>query len=75
MAVSPARQAAFSILLRVERESAYAVELLHSSLLDDLSPADRGLAMQIVMGVLRWRSALDQSIARLSFTPLSQTGS
>jgi 16S rRNA (cytosine967-C5)-methyltransferase len=69
MAVSPARQAAFTILLRVERESAYAVELLHSSLLDGLSSVDRNLATEIVMGVLRWRSALDQTIAYLSFTP------
>lgn len=69
MAVSPARQAAFTILLRVEREAAFAVELLHSSLLDDLSLADRALATEIVMGVLRWRSVLDQTIARLSFTP------
>lgn len=69
MSVSPARQAAFAILLRVERESAFAVELLHSSLLDDLSPADRNLTTEIVMGVLRWRSVLDQTIARLSFTP------
>ena len=57
------------ILLRVERESAFAVELLHSSLLDDLSLADRNLTTEIVMGVLRWRSVLDQTIARLSFTP------
>jgi len=69
MPVSPARHAAFTILLRVERESAYADELLHSSLLDGLTPADRGLATEIVMGVLRWRSALDQTIAKLSFTP------
>lgn len=69
MAVSPARKAAFAILLRVERESAYAVEMLHSSLLEELSPADRGLTTEIVMGVLRWRSVLDQTIARLSFTP------
>jgi 16S rRNA (cytosine967-C5)-methyltransferase len=69
MAVSPARLAAFNILLRVERESAYAVELLHSDLLDALSPVDRNLATEIVMGVLRWRSVLDHSIARLSFTP------
>ena len=69
MAVSPARLAAFNILLRVERESAYAVELLHSALLDELSPVDRNLAMEIVMGVLRWRSVLDETIARLSFTP------
>ena len=69
MAVSPARMAAFNILLRVERESAYAVELLHSSLLDELSPVDRNLATEIVMGVLRWRSVLDETIAHLSFTP------
>jgi 16S rRNA (cytosine967-C5)-methyltransferase len=69
VAVSPARVAAFNILLRVERESAYAVELLHSGLLDELSPVDRNLATEIVMGVLRWRSVLDEIIARLSFTP------
>jgi 16S rRNA (cytosine967-C5)-methyltransferase len=69
MAVSPARLAAFTILLRVERESSYAVELLHGMLLDELSPVDRNLATEIVMGVLRWRSVLDETIARLSFTP------
>jgi 16S rRNA (cytosine967-C5)-methyltransferase len=70
VAVSPARAAAFSILLRVERESSYAVELLHSGLLDELSPVDRNLTTEIVMGVLRWRSALDHVIARFSFTPM-----
>jgi 16S rRNA (cytosine967-C5)-methyltransferase len=69
VAVSPARVAAFNILLRVERESAYAVELLHGFLLDELSPVDRNLATEIVMGVLRWRSVLDEAIAYLSFTP------
>jgi len=69
VAVSPARVAAFNILLRVERESAYAVELLHGFLLDELSAVDRNLATEIVMGVLRWRSVLDETIARLSFTP------
>jgi 16S rRNA (cytosine967-C5)-methyltransferase len=69
VAVSPARLAAFNILLRVERESSYAVELLHSGLLDELSPVDRNLTTEIVMGVLRWRSVLDQTIALLSFTP------
>ncbi|HEV3317869.1 MAG TPA: 16S rRNA (cytosine(967)-C(5))-methyltransferase RsmB [Candidatus Angelobacter sp.] len=69
MAVSPARTAAFAVLLRVERESAYAVELLHSALLDDLSPIDRNLTTDIVMGVLRWRSLLDASIA--GFVPVA----
>ncbi len=53
----------------MERESAYAVELLHSGLLDTLSAVDRNLATEIVMGVLRWRSVLDHTIARFSFTP------
>ncbi len=69
MSVSPARQAAFAVLLRVERELAYADELLHSSLLDGLTPVDRNLTTEIVMGVLRWRSLLDRTIATLSFTP------
>lgn len=66
--LSPARAAAFDILMRVE-EGAYAVELLHSAKLDKLSPADRGLTTELVMGVLRWRSQLDAVITRLSFTP------
>jgi len=69
MAVSPARATAFEILLRVEREDSFAVELLHSALLDHLSAADRNLTTEIVMGVLRWRSTLDEVIALFSFTP------
>jgi 16S rRNA (cytosine967-C5)-methyltransferase len=69
VSISPARLAAFNILLRVEREASYAVELLHSPILDDLSPLDRNLATEIVMGVLRWRSVLDDTIAHFSFTP------
>jgi 16S rRNA (cytosine967-C5)-methyltransferase len=66
MPISPARVAAFEILLRVERENAYASELLHSARYSKLSPADHGLAMEVVMGVLRWRSLLDAEIARFS---------
>jgi len=63
MPVSPARAAAFDILQRVETQDAYASELLHSERLDQLSPADRGLATEVVMGTLRWQSRLDSSIA------------
>ena len=59
MAISPARTTAFDILLRVETEDAYASELLHSASLDKLSSQDRGLATEIVMGVLRWQGQLD----------------
>ncbi len=67
--VSLSRSAAFDILVRVERDDAYANELLHSHMLDKLSAQDRGLCMEIVMGVLRWRSRLDTAIAQFSFTP------
>jgi 16S rRNA (cytosine967-C5)-methyltransferase len=70
MPAAPSRVAAFKVLLRVERESSYAVELLHSGMLDDLEPADRNLTTELVMGVLRWRSVLDQYIAHFSFSPL-----
>jgi len=63
MPVSPARAAAFDILLRVEEQDAYASELLHSQRLHKLSAADCALTTEIVMGVLRWRSKLDRAIA------------
>lgn len=63
MAVSPARAAAFEILLQVEREDSYADELLHSASLAQLSSRDHGLATELVMGVLRWQSLLDERLA------------
>ena len=71
MAISPARVAAFDILLRVDHD-AYASELLHSSGHAKLSPADHGLATELVMGVLRWRSLLDHQIAERSSLKLSR---
>ena len=72
MPVTPARWAAFTILLRVERESAYAVELLHSPLLDKLSESDRNLTTEIVMGVLRWRSLLDAAFSAFIAIPVGK---
>jgi 16S rRNA (cytosine967-C5)-methyltransferase len=72
MPISPARSAAFDILLRVEDRDAYASELLHSERLAKLSPADRALATELVMGVLRWRSRLDDTIAAASTWPLDK---
>jgi 16S rRNA (cytosine967-C5)-methyltransferase len=66
MAVSPARSAAFEILLRVERESSYASELLHSPAYGHLSARDHALATELVLGVLRWRSRLDGELAGAS---------
>jgi 16S rRNA (cytosine967-C5)-methyltransferase len=71
-AISPARAAAFDILLRVERESSYASELLHSHAYDRLSTVDHSLTTELVMGVLRWKSLLDSQIAAASAQPLSK---
>jgi len=68
MPLSPSRTAAFDILMRVE-QGAFADELLHSERLDKLSAADRALCTETVMGVLRWRSQLDETIASWSKLP------
>jgi len=72
MPASPARAAAFDILLRVEQQEAYASELLHSDKVAKLIVADRALATEIVMGVLRWRSKLDSAIRANSARPLAK---
>jgi 16S rRNA (cytosine967-C5)-methyltransferase len=72
MPISPARAVAFDILLRIDKQGAYAGELLHSERLEKLTPADRGLTMELVMGVLRWRSRLDDAIAAAASRPLKK---
>ena len=72
MSISPARTAAFDIMLRIDQQDAYATELLHSSPYAKLSPADHGLATELVMGVLRWQSALDTEIGRFSDKSVSK---
>ena len=72
MAVSSARSVAFETLLRVERENSYAAELLHSDRLAKLSSRDHGLATELVMGVLRWQSLLDQRLAAASSQKLER---
>ena len=72
MPASPARTAAFDILLRVERESSYASELLHSNTYEALSTPDHALATELVMGALRWRSLLDDKISSASSQPLKK---
>lgn len=72
MPISPARVAAFEILLRVGQQDAYASELLHSSRYHKLSPTDHHLATELVMGVLRWQSWLDREIAQRSSLPIDK---
>jgi len=72
MPAAPARTAAFDILLRIERESSYAAELLHAKTYQSLSTQDHALATELVMGVLRWRSRLDDEITQASSQPLKK---
>ena len=62
MAVTPARKAAFEILLTVERGRAHSDELLRGKSVTELSALDRHLATALVLGVLRWQVRLDQQI-------------
>jgi 16S rRNA (cytosine967-C5)-methyltransferase len=63
---SPARKIAYHILLRLESGRSFAVDLLQSPEVSALKEADRRLATEIVMGVLRWRGDLDFQIEQLS---------
>ena len=60
--ISPARLAAFEILLRVEEAGAYASVLLATKA-GQLKPNDRAFAHELVMGVLRRQLWLDHLIA------------
>ena len=71
MSLSPARSAAFQVLLRVDRDRAYAPELVHSERFAKLSSKDHGLLTELVMGALRWRSLLDRGLAEHSDRSLS----
>lgn len=70
--ISPARIAAFDVLLELERRGGHADELLRRPEVDKLSERDRHLATEIVMGVLRWRSTIDRSVAEHSSKPLAR---
>ncbi len=63
-AVSPARKAAFQILLAVERGEAHSDELLRGAPVNTLSGVDRNLATALVLGVLRWQLPLDEQIRK-----------
>ncbi len=67
--ISPARKAAFRILLVVERGKAHADDLLRDKDVNALSPADRNLTTALVLGVLRWQIWLDAQIRPLLKRP------
>lgn len=68
-AVSPARKAAFQILLAVEKTQAHSDDLLRGKAVSVLSTADRHLATALVLGVLRWQGRLDGQIREFLAKP------
>lgn len=60
--ISPARRAAFDVLMAVERGHAHSDELLRAPAVEALAQADRNLATALVLGVLRWQIWLDEQI-------------
>jgi 16S rRNA (cytosine967-C5)-methyltransferase len=64
--ISPAREIAYKILRRVDSGRGFAVDLLHDPPVTGLRERDQRLAMELVMGVLRWRGELDFLIQQLS---------
>lgn len=72
MPVSAARKIAYQILRRVDSGRAFAVDLLQECAVAGLGERDRRLATELVMGVLRWRGALDFEIERLAQRPVTR---
>lgn len=66
-----ARRLAYSILLRVETEHAYASELLHNRLDANMDERDAALVTELVMGTLRWQRLLDFFIERYTNRKIS----
>ena len=67
--VSPARKAAYQVLLAVERGQAHSDDLLRGKAVDALSAQDRHLATALVLGVLRWQIQLDHATRTLLARP------
>jgi 16S rRNA (cytosine967-C5)-methyltransferase len=67
--VSPARKAAFKVLLAVERGPSHSDDLLRGKAVDALSAPDRNLATALVLGVLRWQIRLDRQLRDLLKRP------
>ncbi len=72
MSISPARSTVYRILQRLEAGRGFAVDLLQTPEVSALKDADRRLATEIVMGVLRWRGELDFRIAEVTGKPVER---
>jgi 16S rRNA (cytosine967-C5)-methyltransferase len=67
--ISPARKAAFNVLLAVERGHSHSDDLLRGKAVNALTAPDRNLATALVLGVLRWQILLDHQFHKLLARP------
>lgn len=67
--IAPAREAAFEILSKIAAQSGNSDLLLQSPRVAALSPADRKLCTALVLGTLRWQTALDSECRRFLARP------
>lgn len=67
--ISPARRAAFDVLMAMERGRSHADELLRGKAVADLGHADRNLTTALVLGVLRWQIRLDEETKKFLTRP------
>jgi 16S rRNA (cytosine967-C5)-methyltransferase len=72
LTISPARIASFQILLRTEKDNAFATELLHAEGQASMSGRDHRLTTELVFGVLRNQTLLDWYFSRFSKIPLER---
>ena len=72
MLLSPARLAAFRILIKIEQGDGVAVDMLHSNPVSRFGQADHRLATELIYGVLRQKSLLDWYLAPFVKRPFGQ---
>jgi 16S rRNA (cytosine967-C5)-methyltransferase len=63
--ISPARKAAFDILIAIERGQSHSDDLLRGKAVNILSAPNRNLSTTLVLGTLRWQIRLDHQIKAL----------
>jgi len=72
LSISPARITAYRILRRVQAGRGFAADLLQGPEASALNEADRRLATELAMGILRWRGELDFQIQEISGKPVER---
>ncbi len=71
MSVSPARRAAYDILLDIERRITDLPAGVARARLRVQDPRDQALLAEIAIGTLRWRAALDYLVERFARRPVA----